>query len=647
MNDQSPPDLIDIGQLLDQNQACLPKDFDPFDLQNLTAGTGTLPRLLREHARRRGTELALREKEMGVWRKYDWNHYYSQARRFALALLSLGFTRGDRIIIASENTPEWYYSDLGAELIGAIPIGIYPTNPWPELQHIARHSAAKLAVCGDQEQTDKVLEAQVSEGGLADLEYVVCVDTKGLRHYEQPYLKSFEALLSLGDAYLAENPDVDAKLDAMIDDTSPDDVALMVYTSGTTGPPKGAMLTHRNIIYSTYNYARSVGADTRGIEAVGYLPLCHAAERCYSMAMLLCVGGTVNFAESIDTVNENVREIAPSFMVGVPRIWEKMKESFEFRLKESGALQRNAANWLLKHGRRLDAIRHENGGNLTTGQRFQARLLHWLLFRNIQKYLGLDRTYHRLCGGASVSPETLKFFSMIGVPLSQGYGMTEVAGCVFVQKPGYFSLGGAGVAVEGTKYEIADDGEILIGGPAIFKGYFRDPAATSDTMQGDLLKTGDIVSQFDNGEISVVDRKKAIIITAGGKNIAPSEIENTIKDSPFIKEVIVTGEGRKFLGALIQIDFDNVGLWASEQDLSYTNYKSLSQRPEVRELVQTVVDGANARFARVENIRKFVILEKELDHDDGELTATQKVRRSIIDTKFARELEIIYGGSEK
>ncbi len=647
MNDQSHPDLIDIGLLLDQNQACLPKDFDPFDLQNLTEGTGTLPRLLREHARRSGTELALREKEMGVWRRYDWNHYYSQARRFALALLSLGFTRGDRIIIASENTPEWYYSDLGAELIGAIPIGIYPTNPWPELQHIARHSAAKMAVCGDQEQTDKVLEAQVNEGGLADLEYVVCVDTKGLRHYEQPYLKSFEALLSLGDAYLEENPAVDAKLDAMIDASSPDDVALMVYTSGTTGPPKGAMLTHRNIIYSTYNYARTVGADTRGIEAVGYLPLCHAAERCYSMAMLLCAGGTVNFAESIDTVNENVREIAPSFMVGVPRIWEKMKESFEFRLKESGALQRNAANWLLKHGRRLDAIRHENDGNLNTGQRFQARLLHWLLFRNIQKYLGLDRTYHRLCGGASVSPETLKFFSMIGVPLSQGYGMTEVAGCVFVQKPGYFSLGGAGIAVEGTKYEIADDGEILIGGPAIFKGYFRDPTATSDTMQGDLLKTGDIVSQFDNGEISVVDRKKAIIITAGGKNIAPSEIENTIKDSPFIKEVIVTGEGMKFLGALIQIDFDNVGLWASEQDLPYTNYKSLSQRPEVRELVQTVVDGANARFARVENIRKFVILEKELDHDDGELTATQKVRRSIIDTKFARELEIIYGGSEK
>ena len=641
MNHQT-HDMKEADQLFASTRDRLPDAFDPFDPDHLIAGTGTLPRLLREHARRHGSHLALREKELGVWHRYTWDHYYTQARRFAFALLSLGITRGDRIVIASENTPEWYYSDLGAELIGAIPVGIYPTNPWPELQYITRHSGAKLAVCGDQEQTDKVLDAQANDGGLPDLDHVVCVDMKGMRAYN---LRSFDDLLDLGDAYKAKNPDADARLDAMIEDTSPDDVALMVYTSGTTGPPKGAMLTHRNIIYSTYNYARTVGADTRRIEAVGYLPLCHAAERCYSMAMLLCVGGTVNFAESIDTVNENVREIAPSFMVGVPRIWEKMKEGFEFRLKESGPIQRAVAGWLMKQARRIDDARQASDGTLSAGQRFQAWLLHWALFRNVQKYLGLDRTYHRLCAGASVSPETLRFFSVIGLPLAQGYGMTEVAGCVFVQRPGYFRLGGCGLPVEGTSYEIAEDGEILLGGPAVFKGYFREPEATTKTMQGDLLLSGDIVNTLDNGEISVVDRKKAIIITSGGKNIAPSEIENALKDSPYIKEVIITGDGRKFLGALIQIDFDNVGLWASDRDLPYTTYKSLTQLPEVRELVQGVVDEVNPRFARVENIRKFVILEKELDHDDGELTATQKVRRSIIDTKFARELEQIYGGA--
>lgn len=643
MNNLASAPHPDLEVLYDTRATRLPKDFNPFDKANLQVGTGTLPRLLREHARRHGGDLALREKELGVWVRYDWTHYYRQARRFAFALLSVGIRRGDRIIIASENSPEWYYSDLGAELIGAIPVGIYPTNPWPELQYIVRHSAAKLAVCGDQEQTDKVLDAQSNEGGLPDLEHVLCVDMKGMRDYRQPYLSSFEAFLKVGDDYAASLPDADAFLDAMIEDTSPDDVALMVYTSGTTGPPKGAMMTHRNIIYSTYNYARTVGADQRKINAVGYLPLCHAAERCYSMAMLLCVGGTVSFAESIDTVNENVREIAPSFMVGVPRIWEKMKEGFEFRLRESGPIQKRVAGWLLKQGRKLDDRRQAADGKLPIGARIQAWMLHWALFRNIQRFMGLDRTYHRLCAGAAVSPETIRFFSIIGLPLSQGYGMTEVAGCVFVQRPGHFRLGGCGLPIDGTVYDIAEDGEIRLGGPAIFKGYFRDPEATEKTMEDGMLLSGDIVDVFDNGEISVVDRKKAIIITSGGKNIAPSEIENALKDSPYIKEVIVTGDGRKYLGALIVIDFDNVGLWASDQNLSYTTYKSLSQLPEVNDLVQGVVNQVNQRFARVENIRKFVILEKELDHDDGELTATQKVRRSVIDTKFAKELEMIYG----
>ncbi|UYV35744.1 AMP-binding protein [Rhodobacteraceae bacterium D3-12] len=443
MNDLTSVPKQDLAELFNPSAQRLPKDLDPFKVENLKTGTGTLPRLLREHAKRHGDQLALREKDLGVWRRYDWAHYYSQARRFAFALLSIGVKRGDRIIIASENTPEWYYSDLGAELIGAIPVGIYPTNPWPELQYIVRHSAARLAVCGDQEQTDKVFDAQANEGGLPELEHVLCVDMKGMRDYVEPHLSSFEDFLEKGDSYAASLPDAEALLSEMINETSPDDVALMVYTSGTTGPPKGAMLTHRNIIYATYNYARAVGADKHQINAVGYLPLCHAAERCYSMAMLLCVGGTVSFAESIDTVNENVREIAPSFMVGVPRIWEKMKEGFEFRLKESGPIQKRLAGWLFKKGRALDDRRQAADGKLSAGGRLQAFLLHWLLFRNIQRFMGLDRTYHRLCAGAAVSPETIRFFSVIGMPLSQGYGMTEVAGCVFIQSDEFFRLGGA------------------------------------------------------------------------------------------------------------------------------------------------------------------------------------------------------------
>lgn len=629
-------------RLVSPRRIALPADHDPTLPAHLRAGNTTLPRLLRHHATARGTALALREKEHGVWKRYDWAHYYREARRFALALMSLGLKRGDRIAIASENSPEWYYADLGAEMLGVIPVGIYPTNPWPELQYIVGHCGAKLVVCGDQEQTDKVIDAKANGPGLAEVGLIVTVDMKGLRAYPGEGLTAWDAFLARGDAYLAAQPQAAAELDRAIEATDPDDICLMVYTSGTTGPPKGAMLSHRNIVYSTYNYAAAVGMAGRRYEAVGYLPLCHAAERCYSMAMQLVLGGVVNFAESIDTVAANVREIAPTFFIGVPRIWEKLKENFEFRLSESGRLQRWITRQVLAAGRRLDDRRQERGA-LTAVERLQALCCHILLFRNIQRHVGLDRSRHRLCAGASVSPETLRFFSVIGLPVSQGYGMTESSGCLFIQSGAHHALGGCGLPIAEAGYRVADDGEVLLSGPGVFQGYFRDETATAATMDGAWLKTGDIVRILDNGELSVVDRKKAIIITSGGKNIAPSEIENAMKDSPHIKEVIVVGDGRKFLAALIQIDFDNVGRWASDEGLAYTTYKSLTQLAPVRDLVQGIVDGVNARFARVENIRKFIILDKELDHDDGELTATQKVRRAIIDAKFASELDQIYG----
>lgn len=628
-------------RLASAGRIALPADHDPALPAHLRAGNTTLPRLLRHHAAVHGTALALREKEHGVWKRYDWAHYDRQARRFALALMSLGLKRGDRIAIASENSPEWYYADLGAEMLGVIPVGIYPTNPWPELQYIVGHCGAKLVVCGDQEQTDKVIDAKANGPGLAEVGLIVTVDMKGLRAYPGEGLTAWDAFLARGDAYLAAQPQAARELDRAIEATDPDDICLMVYTSGTTGPPKGAMLSHRNIIYSTYNYAAAVGMVGRRYEAVGYLPLCHAAERCYSMAMQLVLGGVVNFAESIDTVAANVREIAPTFFIGVPRIWEKLKENFEFRLSESGRLQRWIARRVLAAGRRLDDRRQRGG--LSAVERLQALACHLLLFRNIQRHVGLDRSRHRLCAGASVSPETLRFFSVIGLPVAQGYGMTESSGCLFIQTGAHHALGGCGLPIAEAGYRVADDGEVLLSGPGVFHGYFRDEKATAATMDGAWLKTGDIVRILDNGELSVVDRKKAIIITSGGKNIAPSEIENAMKDSPYIKEVIVVGDGRKFLAALIQIDFDNVGRWASENGLGYTTYRSLTRLAAVRDLVQGIVDGVNTRFARVENIRKFIILEKELDHDDGELTATQKVRRAIIDAKFAAELEQIYG----
>ncbi|MBS0449977.1 MAG: AMP-binding protein [Proteobacteria bacterium] len=612
----------------------------------LIRGDATLPGLLRVCAKQRGDQMALREKIHGIWRGRTWSDYYQDARRVAFGLTQLGLRRGDRIIIAAEDVPEWFYADLGAQMIGVQVVGIYPTNPWPEVQYIAGHCQAKLAITGDQEQTDKVVDATANGNGLPHLQHIFCVDMKGLRRYAPGRPHAFAHLLELGDQYASAYPDAERWLDASIDSLVPDDVNILVYTSGTTGPPKGAMLTHRNFVYGAYAYMVARRMVNKPFESVCYLPLCHVAERSYSTVQHLLSGGCVNFAESIDTVATNIREIAPTFFLGVPRIWEKLQQGFEFRMKDSGRLQQSLYRAGMRRGRVLSDRRAVHGRLAAWRDKLEFAFWYVLLFRNMQRHMGLNRTHTRMCGGASVSPETLKFFDVIGLPVGQGYGLTEAGGLCFVQVPGRpFISGSCGPAMDGVVWKIADDGEVIVRSPGVFRGYLFDDKGTNDILSPDgWLATGDIVEKRGSDEIAVVDRKKAIIITSGGKNIAPSEIENAIKDSPYVREAIVVGEGKKFLGGLIQIDFDSVGRWAAERDLQYTTFKSLTQMAEVRELIQGVVDEVNARFARVENIRKFVLLEKELDHDDGELTATQKVRRGTISKKFARELEIIYGG---
>jgi len=612
---------------------------------NLIAGNVTMPGLLRLRAQERGSQVALREKDQGVWKARTWAQYYRDARRTALGFMKLGLQRGDRIVIAAEDVPEWYYADLGAQMIGVQVVGIYPTNPWPELQYITRHCQAKVAITGDQEQTDKVLDAMSNGEGLAHLTQIFCVDMKGLRRYAPGKPDSFANLLALGDQLLAEDPEADRRLDAAIESLVPDDTNILVYTSGTTGPPKGAMLTHRNIAYGAYAYAHARQMIGKRFESVCYLPLCHLAERTYSTVLHLITGGCVNFAESVDTVSINVREIAPTFFLGVPRIWEKLQQGFEFRMKDSWKLQQWVYRIGMQRGRVLSDRRAAQGRLASLADRLEFGFWYLALFRNMQRHMGLNRSHTRMCGGASVSPETLKFFDIIGLTVAQGYGLTEAGGLAFVQVPGRpYVSGSSGPAMEGAQWKLGEDGEIFIRSPGVFKGYLHDEKGTHDVLDADgWLASGDIVEIRGGDEVAVVDRKKAIIITSGGKNIAPSEIENAMKDSEFVREAIVVGEGRKFLGGLIQIDFETVGRWAAERDLQYTTYRSLTLLPEVIELIQQVVDQVNSRFARVENIRKFVLLEKELDHDDGELTATQKVRRGLINAKFARELQIIYG----
>jgi long-chain acyl-CoA synthetase len=584
----------------------------------LDSGEHTLPRLLQYWARTTPDALALREKDLGIWNRMTWREYHDTARRFALGLLKLGFERGQRLAIASEDTPQWMFADLGTQAIGGVVVGIYPTNPWPELQYIVHHSNSRFVVCGDQEQVDKVLDAMAKhEVGLPDVVKIIAVDMKGMRGYARDKLLSFDEVLELGDQYAAESPEQARAFEDGIAATRPDDTCMLVYTSGTTGPPKGAMLSHRNLLVTTDKLRRHFGLDRSNMEVVCYLPLCHVAERAFSTVMHMMTGGVVNYAESIDTVQVNVREIAPSVFLGVPRIWEKLQQGILMRMQDATRFQRWAFERCYASGKALFERTEQRDGQRTLGERLHFLLLWLLMFRNLQKFIGLDRMRCGFCGGASVSPEVLKFFRILGVPVYQVYGMTESGGVIFHQHGKAERLGATGTPIEGLNWKIAEDG---------------------------WLHTGDIVALAPNGELMIVDRKKAIIITSGGKNISPSEIENALKDSLYIREAIVLGDGRHFLSALVQIDYDTVGKWAQEKRLAFTTYRSLSQLPEVRELVDVEVRRVNKLFARVENIRKFLILEKELDHDDGELTATQKVRRNIIGKKFAREIEVIYGG---
>jgi long-chain acyl-CoA synthetase len=610
-------------------------------------GKASMPALLRHRARTTPERIALREKVRGVWKGVSWREYHDTARAFALYLKEQGFGPGDTLVIASDGTPEWFYADLAAQALGGITVGIYPTNPWPELQYIVRHCRARFAVCGDQEQSDKLLEAMRQGEGLPDMQRVLTVDWKGMRHYTEACLLPFADALQQGRR-AAEAVGGAAAFDAAIDAVRPEQDALIVYTSGTTGMPKGARISHRGILLNAALLGRVHGYGGRPLSVVCYLPLCHVAERLMSTVVQLAWGSVVYFAESIDAVTQNLREIGPSFFFGVPRIWEKLQQKIIIDAREARPLARQVLNRALAIATAIAERGVANGGK-PAGARDAcvAWLLRVMVFSNLLASVGLDRARVAMTGGASISPSVILFFRAMGVPIYQIYGMTETSGVTHAQTPASTTLGWCGPLLpEVVQQRLDDDGELLVRGAIVFNGYLYDAAATEAAFSDGWLRTGDVVEiEAATTQVRILDRKKAILITSGGKNITPSLIENALKESEYISEAVLLGDGRHFVAALIQIDLDSVGKWAQERALAYTTYESLAVLEPVRELIDADVRRVNERFSRVENIRKFVIIRKQLDHDDGELTATMKVRRRVIEQKFAAEIRQIYGAT--
>ncbi len=596
----------------------------------------TLGQFFLDRVAERGDAVALREKDFGIWQSVTWNQYLEHVRRFALGLKALGLKRGDHLAIISENCREWLYADIATICLGGVTVGVYPTSPYPEVHYVVKHSDSRFVVCEDQEQTDKILEVI---DDLPEVVKIIVMDMKGLRRYGRERIMSFAEVEALGAELERKEPEL---FQRELDQGKPEDVGIMVYTSGTTGPPKGAMISHTNVEAMTAATAQAIGASS-GDTVVSYLPLCHVAERIFSLFLPLYLGSTVNFAENVGTIQADLREIGPTVFLGVPRIWEKLQSSILIKIKDSTPLKRRIFKRCLAIGHQA-AERRLNRLPLGPALTLAWWAAYWAMLRALQNYVGLRRVRFCFSAAATISPDVLRFFHDLGIRVKEGYGMTESTGLSFIHMGEDIRMGTVGKPIPGVEFKLAPDGELLKRGQSVFVGYYKNPEATANTIIDGWLHTGDVAELTPEGHLRIVDRKKDLIITSGGKNISPSEIENALKVSPYINEAIVVGDGRNYLAALIQIDFENVGKWATDNRIPYTNFKNLAQHPRVQALIKEEVEQVNARFARVENIRKFKLLDKALDHDDDELTATMKVRRANINKKFSAEIEEIYGG---
>ena len=612
-------------------------------LDRPATGTTTVAARVRDWAQRAPDGVAMRHKDFGIWQEITWARYWQRILEVGHGLLALGVEPGDRVAIHAEDRPEWLYSDLGIVAVRGVTMGLYPTNPPAEVSYLLSNSGSKIVIAEDQEQVDKAL-AVLDDN--PQLEKIIYVEPRGIRHrYDDPKLLYWDDFLELGRQHMAANP---GAVEQRMAQAEPTDVMALIYTSGTTGPPKGAMLSVRNCEFAIKILVDEGGfynpAPTPDDVTLSYLPLSHVAERIATTWVNAACGTQVHFAESIETVPQNLREVQPTLFFAVPRIWEKLHAGVQIRMASATWFKRLNYRIWMRAAERIGDILVANGGSHTPVSRALYALGYPFMFRAVRDRLGLRKCRYAGSGAAPIAPEILKWFFGIGIPIQEVYGMTENTAVATVNRPGRVKLGTVGEPQPGIELRIDEQtGEILTRHPGVFEGYWQNPEATAGTITSDgWLHTGDVGEWVDGTHVKITDRMKDIIITAGGKNVAPSEIENLLKASPFIKEAVVIGDRRPYLVALIGIELDTVGDWATRQSIPYTTYRDLSEKPEVHRLVQDVIDETNTKFSSVEQIKKFRMLPKLLDHEDGELTATQKVKRAAITSMFDDLVESMY-----
>jgi len=601
----------------------------------------SIPEIFFERADRDPDGIAFRYKHLGVFKEVRWKDYYQHVENFCLGLLELGLQAGDRVAIMGDCCPEWIYSSVAVECAGAIDYGIYSTCSPDEAKYLLKNGEAKFVIVENQEYADKCLPNIDSPF----VENLIVIDASGMFAYDHPKLITYEQVERIGkDRKVKSGED----LRVYIQKTDSDNTAFIIYTSGTTGFPKGVMLTHHNIMISfveaLLDYFPEI--STHRHRTISHLSMAHILERCFSLYLPMVYDVEVYIGESVDYLQESLYEVHPTFFHGVPRIWEKMAGQMAVQITRSSCLKRACYRLAMNISRRYLGLKWKNGVIP-----FSLRMLYWLanklVFNPMLKNVGMKYVRYALSAGAPLPPAVQEIWQTWGVDLVNVYGSTEVGGLVTAQDPGFPKPGNLGRPTSSwNKMELADDGEIMVTGPGVFKGYWRDEKLTSSTLKDGWVLMGETGRFGNDGDLYFGERKKDIMITSGGKNITPTLIENAIKGSPYISEVIVFADGRRFPSALIEIDFNTVSQWARRNKVIYTGFTSLTTHPKIYELIKGEIMEGNKTLSRVEQIKKFRIIPKELDAEVGDTTPTRKIKRDHIYDLFRDLVEEMYASSE-
>ncbi|HSW04916.1 AMP-dependent synthetase/ligase [Aquabacterium sp.] len=597
----------------------------------------TIPKMFWHRVRQHGDAVMMRQKDLGIWRAYSWRDVAQIVREIGAGLVSLGHAPGEVISVLANTCREWVWTDLAGQSMGGVVNGIYPTDAAAQVEYLCSDSGSVYLFVEDDEQLDKYIEVRER---LPLLRKVIVFDMEGLSRLDDRQVIGLDALRELGREYIALHPQL---MDERLDSRGPADLAVLVYTSGTTGRPKGAMLSHRNLLSTLAAAPNGLFEGLpEGGERVAFLPLCHIAERSFGEYLAILRSSIINFVENPETVFENLREVQPHAFLAVPRVWEKLYSSVAITIKEAGRLQQLAYGWAIGEGMKMAG--HAEAGT-RPGWVLRARhvLAKLLVLNNVRRMVGLSRVQLALTGAAPISPALIRWYRALGVPMREVWGMTETSGTGTISPRAAVRVGSIGMPGPGVEMRISEQGEILLRSPSVFTGYLNLPEKTAEAIDGDgWLHTGDVGRVDADGYFYITDRMKDIIITAGGKNITPSEWENQLKFSPYVTDAVVIGDKRAYLSCLVMIDQDNVERWALDRNVQFSDYKSLTRAPEVIALISAEIDKVNGQFARVEQIKQFRLIENQLTAEDEELTPTMKLKRSLVNRKYAALIDSMY-----